>query len=376
MAQASVAAYSGHDGPVLAVAVSSNGMMVVSGGMDNTVRVWYPESGPHVVVLTGHTGAVHSVAIAPNGGYIISGSADGTVRVWSIEDENCIAVFQECGSPVFAVAFSPDGGRFVTGSEDRLVRIWSMDHLSCIGILEGHTGAVRAVTVTSDGAVISGSDDTTVRVWNASTCRCVHTLTGHTKEVTAVAFTDNRDLVISGSLDCHSRMWTRKLGHYQIKLKHEYMVRCIAVSHDGEYVACGDSSGSLRLWNINTALFDVVLYADEARSNSINSVAISPTRIYLARQDGTVQSVPWPYGQSTKHPSATRPPATRIDIRAEVAKMTWLPADSPLRQSLTHKDLWPEMLNLSTDEWATHYGVTDHLHRQRILRFLRLAIGT
>jgi serine/threonine protein kinase len=74
----------GHRGPVLCVAFSSDGLLLLSGGSDNTVRLWRAEDGEELRCFEGHTGKVHAVAFAPDGRFAYSGSADGTVRRWPL----------------------------------------------------------------------------------------------------------------------------------------------------------------------------------------------------------------------------------------------------------------------------------------------------
>jgi WD40 repeat protein len=75
----------GHHDWVTSVAVTPDGRYIVSGSLDETVRVWERATGKEVQKLTGHQDGVWSVAVTPDGRYIVSGSLDQTVRVWSID---------------------------------------------------------------------------------------------------------------------------------------------------------------------------------------------------------------------------------------------------------------------------------------------------
>lgn len=73
----------------------------------------------------GHTDFVLSVAFSPDGMRIVSGSVDNTVRVWDADRSRSVkGQFQEHIDDVSVVAFSPDGSWIVSGSHDCTLRIW------------------------------------------------------------------------------------------------------------------------------------------------------------------------------------------------------------------------------------------------------------
>src|SRR5206468_11163048 len=80
-----------HDGVVaVAVGVRQGRPVIVSGGFDQTVRVWDLDSGELALgPLTGHDDTVRAVAFGERFGQpvIVSGGYDGTVRVWDLESE-------------------------------------------------------------------------------------------------------------------------------------------------------------------------------------------------------------------------------------------------------------------------------------------------
>ncbi|HEY9906726.1 MAG TPA: hypothetical protein V6D18_03860, partial [Thermosynechococcaceae cyanobacterium] len=72
----------------------------------------------------GHEGPVISVAFSPDGRMIISCSGDNTVRLWDLRGNQISQPFLGHEGPVAYVAFSPDGQMVVTGSGDKTVRLW------------------------------------------------------------------------------------------------------------------------------------------------------------------------------------------------------------------------------------------------------------
>lgn len=65
---------------------SPNGTILVTGGMDRTVRLWDVATGREIGdPLDGHSADVTGVAFDPGGSTMVSWGRDGTARVWNIE---------------------------------------------------------------------------------------------------------------------------------------------------------------------------------------------------------------------------------------------------------------------------------------------------
>lgn len=73
----------GHDGPVLCCAFSADRRLLVSGGVDKTVRVWSAEEATALATYTGHTAPVRCVAFDPSGKALFSGGEDGLLQRWA-----------------------------------------------------------------------------------------------------------------------------------------------------------------------------------------------------------------------------------------------------------------------------------------------------
>jgi WD40 domain-containing protein len=72
----------GHTTGVISVSFSPEGLRIVSGSWDGTLKVWDAAGGQELLTLKGHAGEVRSVGFSPNGTRIISGSHDGTIKIW------------------------------------------------------------------------------------------------------------------------------------------------------------------------------------------------------------------------------------------------------------------------------------------------------
>ena len=72
----------GHTAPVVKPAFMADGLRLVTGSDDATVRIWGVEEGQSLSVLEGHEARVTGVDVHPEGDFIVSASGDGTARVW------------------------------------------------------------------------------------------------------------------------------------------------------------------------------------------------------------------------------------------------------------------------------------------------------
>ena len=98
----------GHVNCVSSVAFSSDGMWIVSGSFNDSVRVWDTTTGVVMKMLEGHSDIVTSVAFSKDGTQIVSGSFDNSVRIWDTTTGVVIKVLKGAGHSKFvtSVAYS------------------------------------------------------------------------------------------------------------------------------------------------------------------------------------------------------------------------------------------------------------------------------
>ena len=75
--------FTGHKDYVLSVAVSHDGLWVVSGSKDRSVQFWDARNAVVQCMLQGHKNSVISVGLSPRGNYLATGSGDWQARIWS-----------------------------------------------------------------------------------------------------------------------------------------------------------------------------------------------------------------------------------------------------------------------------------------------------
>lgn len=76
--------WKGHEGSVLALAVSPDGRSFVSGGEDRMIRLWELPTGRALASWEAHDASVTALAYRPDGQMLISGAADALLRLWDL----------------------------------------------------------------------------------------------------------------------------------------------------------------------------------------------------------------------------------------------------------------------------------------------------
>ncbi|EGD76422.1 hypothetical protein PTSG_07541 [Salpingoeca rosetta] len=163
----------GHTSFVNALAVFSEGKLLVSASDDSLALVWDLVRGVELTRLSGHDGGVLSVAVV-GARRVATAGADGKLRLWDIDTGACSNVLHGHTGAVLAVAATSRFSHIISGGEDNSVRIWPMpgkstgDIKDAEVVFSAHSAAVTAVshTHTGSGLILSGSKDHTIRLWN------------------------------------------------------------------------------------------------------------------------------------------------------------------------------------------------------------------
>lgn len=128
----------GHD-----VDVSKDGRIIVTACSDANIKIWDAQTGECKHTLTEHASFkinrftneniqldIHAVAISSDGSTVVSGGDDETVRVWNVKTGECEHTLNAT-KRVVSVAISADGGTIVYGTDDNIVTLTKItnDHI-------------------------------------------------------------------------------------------------------------------------------------------------------------------------------------------------------------------------------------------------------
>ena len=221
---------------IVSLTVNPSGRFAVSGGEDQTIRLWDITTGRCMYTFRGHQGQVSAVAISPDGSQLVSGSQDKTVKLWSIAASTHLFTFGD------AAADSPHPLGWVR-------QLFNKSQTTSSG--NGHKGTVRSVALSADRRyLLSGGDDAAVKLWDAISGKCLHTLKEHKAPVFTVEFSANSRYALSASEDQTIKLWDIAIGQVLQTFQGHHQLTAAAYSPNGQFVLAGDTP--IKLWNVAT----------------------------------------------------------------------------------------------------------------------------
>jgi WD40 repeat protein len=255
----------GHSRSVNSVAFSSNGMKVVSGSEDRTIKIWETATGDELNTFNGDSWAVFSVAFSPDGKYIVSGSRDVAIRLWNIITGEILKTFIGHSCSVISVAFSPDGKQIISGSSDAMIKLWDVITGKEIKTFRGHSNPVTSVAFSFDGTqIISASTDETVKLWDVATGKELKIFRWSSAWLKSAALShDTKQIASCSEYERTIKLWDVATGKELITLAgHDREISSIAFSPDDSKLASGSFDKTIQLWNIATGNSLLKFYAD------------------------------------------------------------------------------------------------------------------
>ncbi|XP_051001820.1 striatin-3 isoform X2 [Acomys russatus] len=219
-----------HIGPVLSLAISSNGEQCFSGGTDATIQWWNmpsPNVDPYDTyesnvlagTLVAHTDAVWGLAYSGIKNQLLSCSADGTIRLWNPQEKlPCICTYngdKGHGVPTSVDFIGCDPAHMVTSFSTGSAVIYDLETSQSLVMLSSQVDSGlqssnhinRVVSHPTLPVTVTAHEDRHIKFFDNKTGKMIHSMVAHLDAVTSLAVDPNGIYLMSGSHDCSIRLW-------------------------------------------------------------------------------------------------------------------------------------------------------------------------
>jgi WD40 repeat protein len=321
-----------HNGAVKALAFSTDGKTLASGGDDKMIFFWNPETGeltgsienPFAIKALSFTTDDKIIAACGNdirlidrqgnlirtfGGYttdiwslsynkptqrITAGSYSKTIKVWDFNTGKPLLLLEGHERSCLPVSFSPSGKIIASGSLDKSVRLWDASTGKEKNKLELHSENIFAIAFHPSGKYLaSASADKTIRLWSVDSGKIVRTFTGHTGAIFDVQFSADGNHMISCGADKTIILWETATGKKLYSfIGHSGTVNSVRFSNDGSCFASASDDRTVRFWKLDKKYFlEETYFEKEIDESASKSPLFAPRGSEESRQDFNTREV-------------------------------------------------------------------------------------
>ena len=294
------------------MAFSKHSTKLIAKAMGGAVVVWDIQSRQKRVIGNIHAKRWFAYSVGAN--QLLIQKVDDNITVLSVSsgDETRLTHGQyESGS------LSTDGTLAVLSKGDSEVEVWQLTQQSPESVKsEGSAQKLKTLltsfpvrnglTLSDDGQLIAAAEGsyrdgeghrTVIEVWNTTDEHPIQVLnTGEILGIWNVLFSPDGTLVAVDTQKNYQsgiRVWEVGTGRQRLAKSgfEAYWTRALAFSPTSDYLASGDESGNLRVWDISEG--ESVIW--ETYPTGIQALAFSPNDAYLAVAlwDATIQILHW-----------------------------------------------------------------------------------
>ncbi|XP_067426215.1 angio-associated migratory cell protein isoform X1 [Emydura macquarii macquarii] len=211
--------FSEHSASVFCVSLDpKTNALAVTGGEDDKAFVWRLSDGERLFECSGHKDSVTCAGFSHDSTYVATGDMSGLIKVWRVDTKEEIWSFEvgDLEHPPPSVSlfpqwmeWHPEAHVLLAGTADGNSWMWKIPGGEC-KTFQGPSCPATCGRVLPDGKrAVVGYEDGTVRIWDLKQGNSLHVLKGqdgHQGPLTCVASNKDGSLVMTGSVDCHTKL--------------------------------------------------------------------------------------------------------------------------------------------------------------------------
>jgi len=241
----------------LSLVLHNAGKLAITGGKDDTVRIWETGQTTTKAVLRGHLSSVSVLGLNLGGSLLASGSLDGTVIFWDINEKKLLKSSKvvDKGS-VKSLTFHPNGNILAIGGEDGSLQFRDITEMKLQFKFPSHKKAVSATDFNRKGDLfVSASEDGELIVWDWGARKKLFEININ-DPITDVSIHPLRNEIALATAGGSLETWSLLMGTQLHTInKSEHAVISIEYDSHGQRIISGLEDGTVQIWEYGTSLY-------------------------------------------------------------------------------------------------------------------------
>jgi WD40 repeat protein len=239
--------------PITGVAFISGGTRAIFAAQDGTITLWKSEPWRRILALPGHTNEITSLATMPDDRHVLSVSADRALKLWDIET-GAVRLTLTNASWIRGVAVTSDGKKAITASSGSKLTLWDLERGTEIFAVEKHLERITVVAMAQNGRVVSLSDNGMLRIWDLETREEVARFSNNSPCANALKVTRDGARAVVGLPDGTIKTWDLRSGSESQSLRgHGGAILSLTLTSDDRHCVSSSADNTLRIWDLHTA---------------------------------------------------------------------------------------------------------------------------
>jgi U3 small nucleolar RNA-associated protein 15 len=266
--------------------IRKDGKLIAAGDKSGVVQAFDSTTKTVLRSFKKHTGAVRGVCWSSDGVNIISGSDDSTVKRWDLGTGQLVWDSKQAGDGyahkdyVRSVSATPaNNDMFFSCCYDHTVKVWDARQAKPVHSLQ-HNAPVETCMVTTSGAVLITAAGNEMHLFDLlSGFRSMHTFCNHQKNITSLAMDSEGSRVLSGGLDGHVKVHSLHTMQVVHGMKFGSPITAIGLAPDNSKLLVGFVDGALIARNKRKNAPASVPNGEHS-GNSVQTIAATKNRLY------------------------------------------------------------------------------------------------
>jgi WD40 repeat protein len=218
------------------------------------------------VAITGLEVFPTEMAFSPNNQLLAVGDDSGAINLYAVEDGQPVVAPLAGGHSleITSLAFTPDSSTLISASQDGTIVVWDLSGRASIGqrmrTSDGVSIGFQGLAYSPDGTLLAAAAIDHIYLFDAQNRQELAILDPQNDQVIALAFSPDSQLLASAHISGTVKLWDVKSalnadGPYTTAVDlnaHEGIVDAVAFSLDGRLLASGGDDGRTLLWNVQS----------------------------------------------------------------------------------------------------------------------------